>query len=378
MLNTFLKFDVSIFSVILLLLILVTLEHRKDTMSYTSRLFRRLVFINIFMLVMEIVSWQFDMKPGSFNWYANYIANMVFGWATPIITCMWAVYVDYRIFGSVKRLRKRWYYMQPIIANTILFTINLFIPIVFRVSPENVYSRQPFMWMIVLINTLTLAYMCGLAYKNRSITPKKVINTILMFVFLPALAAGVQVAVYGVFVMWPTMAVTLVATYIYLETSSTSSDYLTGLYSRIRLDEYIDLLLNTDQEFGVIMLDLNDFKSINDTFGHHIGDEALVLFSNALSKVFHNEKMTGRYAGDEFVIVTHILDETQLEVYNNQIDEFIKYGTEVSQSNYDLSFSMGYQGSVELSAPTYSTMMNAADAKMYSNKKLFKEAKKSR
>jgi len=374
MIETFLRFDISLYSALMLTLILLMMGQRKDTMSISSRLFRRLIYVNIYMLLMEIVSWQFDGLPGTFNWYANYISNMLFGWSTVLITCVWAAYVDFRIFGSVKRLRKRWYYVQPLIANTILFVINLFWPIVFSVSPENVYARESYMWLTVLINSVGMGYLCYLAYKNRSTIQKKVVLAILLFISLPAVTAGLQVLIYGVFILWPMMAVTLVVTYIYLETTSTSSDYLTGLFSRLRLDEYIDVLLNTDQSFGVIMLDLNDFKQINDTYGHHKGDEALIMFSNALNKVFHNEKMVGRYAGDEFVIVTEVLSPEELNQYNIQLDKTLDFNNQLSLSEYKISYSMGYQSSLEMENLSYSTMLNGADQKMYKSKKAYKES----
>ncbi len=318
MIEFFLKFDINFFSVILLMLIVLIMSQRRDTMSYSSRLFKLLIFVNIYMLIMEVVSWKFDMLTGTFNWYANYMSNMVFGWSTPMITCVWASYIDYRMFGSMERLKRRWYYIHPMIANTVLFAINVFTPIIFSVNSENVYSRESYMWLIVLINSATLFYICHLAYTNRSVIQRRIIYAVLMFVFLPAITAGLQVVLYGVFVLWPMMAVTLVITYIYLETASTSFDYLTGLYSRLRVDEYIDYMIGTNQAFGVIMLDLNDFKKINDNYGHHKGDGALVIFSNALMKVFSSEKMTARFAGDEFLVITKKLTEMDIVMYKQK------------------------------------------------------------
>ncbi len=243
MIDLFLQFDISLYSVLLLCGVLFTMHMQKATESYSGKFFRWLVSVNIYMLIFEIVSWQFDGLPGQFNWYANYISNWLFGWSTPIITCVWASYIDYQMFGSVDRLRKRWFYIYPVVANTILFIINFFSPIVFSVSPDNVYAREPFMWMIIVINTATLFYICWMGYQNRHTIQREIGFVLIMFVAFPAVAAAIQVMVYGAFILWPMMAVTLVITYIFLETVSSSKDYLTGVYSRNRVDQYIDLLL---------------------------------------------------------------------------------------------------------------------------------------
>lgn len=367
-------FDINIFSVLLLTLILVVMSQRRDTMSYSSRLFQWLIIVNVYMLLMEIVSWRFDMLPGKFNWYANYASNMVFGWSTPMITCVWASYIDYRMFGSVERLRKRLYYAHPMIANTVLFIVNLFVPIVFSVSADNVYAREPFMWLIVVINSIALFYICYLAYSNRAIIQKRIVYVILMFVFLPAITAGLQVWLYGVFIMWPMMAVTLVITYIYLETASTSFDYLTGLYSRLRVDEYIDYMIGMNQTFGVIMMDLNDFKKINDNFGHHKGDEALIMFSNVLLKVFGEEKMTARFAGDEFLVVTGPLSKEEVSAYRKILKENINSSISNSGAQYEINFGFGFCLSTEFDIPTYEQLVNCADSRMYEDKALGKSA----
>ncbi|WP_430884634.1 GGDEF domain-containing protein [Fusibacter sp. JL216-2] len=372
MMETLLKFDINFFSVIMLTLILGVMWQRKDTMSYSSRLFRNLIVVNIFMLIMEVVSWQFNGKPGTFNWYANYISNMVFAWSTPLITCVWAMYIDYNMFGSSERLRKKLYYTQPMIINTFLILINLFTPIIFKVNDQNIYSRQPYMWLIVLVNFLTLVYICFLAYKNRSTIRKRIIYAIIIFVSLPALTAGFQVMLYGAFVMWPMMAMTLVGTYIYLETASTSFDHLTGLYSRMRIDEYIDYMISTQQAFDIIMVDLNDFKKINDNYGHHTGDQALILFSNVLSKVFSGEKMVSRLAGDEFLIVTGVLGATGAQAYKETLQNQVDLAVIQSGVDYDVAFSFGHCSIKDFQEPTYEILISCADEQMYREKALTK------
>jgi hypothetical protein len=94
----FLKFDISFFSILMLLLLLLVLHIRKETQSMSTRLFKRIVWVNILMLNLEILSWRFDGQVGRLNYFFNYTFNMLLVWLTPLITTAWASYLDYKMF----------------------------------------------------------------------------------------------------------------------------------------------------------------------------------------------------------------------------------------------------------------------------------------
>lgn len=86
-------------------------------------------------------------------------------------------------------------------------------------------------------------------------------------------------------------------------------DTLTGCYNRVFLSEIEEKTLEAGDV--VIYLDLNDFKKINDTYGHDAGDKQLKIFANILMKHFENDVVL-RLGGDEFVILTRGLPEDVL------------------------------------------------------------------
>lgn len=168
--------------------------------------------------------------------------------------------------------------------------------------------------------------------------------------------------------MWPTMAIALVITYIFLETISTSREYLTVLFSRNRVNEYIDYMLSMKKSVGVIMIDLDMFKKINDTYGHHSGDEALRIFAGALKNVFSEERMVARYAGDEFIVVTKLFGQEKLEAYEKKLKDVLNHVKLEHTLPYDICFSMGYHSTDNDVSPSYEQMLQAADKKMYAAK----------
>ena len=86
------------------------------------------------------------------------------------------------------------------------------------------------------------------------------------------------------------------------------TDYLTGLPNRYALSQYLQAAIEQyhRQEqgtpFALLFIDLNDFKSINDRFGHDVGDQSLIEVARRLRNHIRKNDFIARYAGDEFII----------------------------------------------------------------------------
>ncbi|MEA1918389.1 MAG: GGDEF domain-containing protein [Campylobacterota bacterium] len=94
----------------------------------------------------------------------------------------------------------------------------------------------------------------------------------------------------------------------------TLTDPLTQLYNRRKIDETIKKSIETIQRnpspLSLVIMDIDDFKSVNDTYGHLVGDEVLKALANILQKNIRNIDTLGRWGGEEFIIV---LPHTPLE-----------------------------------------------------------------
>jgi diguanylate cyclase (GGDEF)-like protein len=81
------------------------------------------------------------------------------------------------------------------------------------------------------------------------------------------------------------------------------TDLLTNLANRRALEKHLDARVAACQSFCLIMIDLNDFKLVNDHLGHLAGDDLLKQFAGELKSQFTPAEMVGRWGGDEFVVV---------------------------------------------------------------------------
>ncbi len=91
-----------------------------------------------------------------------------------------------------------------------------------------------------------------------------------------------------------------------------SFDYLTNLYSRVKIDELLRYELNKFQrygkKFGAIMIDIDFFKTVNDDYGHQMGDQILVEFAQELLRNSRLSDSVGRWGGEEFLVISPNVD----------------------------------------------------------------------
>ena len=106
-------------------------------------------------------------------------------------------------------------------------------------------------------------------------------------------------------------------------------DQLTGLYNR----RYIDTILEQQyglfkrhfQRFGRVMIDVDKFKSINDSFGHLAGDEALKLVASVIQRSMRSMDFLARFGGDEFIIVCPLIELEGVEKLSGRIVELVHH-----------------------------------------------------
>lgn len=151
------------------------------------------------------------------------------------------------------------------------------------------------------------------------------------------------------------------------------TDALTGLYNRRGLFELGHIEFNKSLASGrpisVIMIDIDHFKKINDTYGHEIGDVVLQTLAKRCKKCVHEIDIVGRYGGEEIVI---LLPDTDLDVATivarRVLDTIVNKPMTLSESyNLDVTASLGVAARDE-NSPTLEVLLNRADQAMYTAK----------
>ena len=146
------------------------------------------------------------------------------------------------------------------------------------------------------------------------------------------------------------------------------TDKLTGVNNRKSLEEINNNLIRNSITYTVIYIDLNDFKIINDTYGHNKGDEVLVIFSNRLKSIIRDTDFIIRMGGDEFIVILpHVDNEIDVQKFCQRLKAIELPFKDTEYSNKRIKFTYGY-ATARSDKQTLDEVIAIADKNMYTAK----------
>lgn len=151
-----------------------------------------------------------------------------------------------------------------------------------------------------------------------------------------------------------------------LEYNSTH-DALTELYNRAFFQFQLNDFNEKDLPISILVADLDDLKSINDQYGHQMGDQLIVEAANCLKATTKKEMILARIGGDEFAILIPNATVQQVEQYIHQIQKNMQQRSG-KLPFFPIQMSIGYSHA-DSSYGVMEHLLNKADANMYVNKK---------
>jgi diguanylate cyclase (GGDEF)-like protein len=144
-------------------------------------------------------------------------------------------------------------------------------------------------------------------------------------------------------------------------------DPLTGIDNKRGLEANSETVLalarRNNQNVAVIYIDLDNFKTINDQFGHDLGDKALLYFSQGLKKILKRSDIKARVGGDEFILLLTDVNDDYIHEIITQINTectLLSFG----QHNLTINFSAGYAVFPD-EGSNLDELINLADRRMY-------------
>ena len=236
-------------------------------------------------------------------------------------------------------------------------------------EPRNLY------YFILLLIPFIYIMMATIRCVSRGFRPENRQNLKMYLIvasYTPSciIAAGAQIffsLTTPLFCFWCTLVILFV--YLTSQNQLISTDSLTSLNNRNQLERYLLLQRETKQSY-VVMVDVDHFKQINDTYGHIEGDKALVLVSKALKRACHHSSKSiflCRYGGDEFLLIVQTEQPDGIvEMIRKCLREEIE--NREGPHTYTIQASVGYapwDGSIA----SFKDSVAAADQKMYEDKR---------
>lgn len=245
--------------------------------------------------------------------------------------------------------------------------VNLFVPILFTTNSYNEYFRLSgyYFYIVSYIGFMLDGLVLYLIKRHKSGELK--FFPVWAFVIPATIGTTVQTIYYGISTATPFVTVSLICIILCLQNEFMVRDKLTGLYNRFYLNSIESVLAKSKNKYSMIMLDINNFKGINDNFGHNIGDEALILLSNVLINIVDQYGVIVRYAGDEFIVILNTQEEERIESIINSFNSTLDVYNKEKKIPYELTLSYGYMN-LDFKEKNMNEFIDIIDKLMYKNK----------
>lgn len=122
-------------------------------------------------------------------------------------------------------------------------------------------------------------------------------------------------------------------------------DGLTKLPNRLRFYEYFEKQAahasRTGEELAVVMADIDSFKTVNDEYGHDMGDKVLIAVANRLNGSIRKGDLAARFGGDEFALLLNVRDMNETELVISRLQQIFNEDVIVGDIQFDISLSIG-------------------------------------
>lgn len=129
----------------------------------------------------------------------------------------------------------------------------------------------------------------------------------------------------GAFFLLSLIFVNIINYYQKLNFEMATKDSLTDIGNRLNFDQKLNMSIQNaqiqKQPFTVVLMDIDDFKDINDTYGHLVGDEVLIAIAAYLKQFLRKEDTISRWGGDEFSAIFNCNAEETLKIIQRMVDE---------------------------------------------------------
>ena len=338
-------FYCDLYSLFLLLFILVNVFRNNEDRDRQQRAYISMLLSTMLLLILDVPT-KFSGRPGFLHYLVRYSDGLSFALG-PLPLVFWMRYVGCALFPGNEERADKWVhvFLSLFLVSAAISLLSIPFGWVFYFDSAYNYHRGP----LFFVPTGTLFFLLILAegfilINRRQIDPRHIFT--LNFFCIPPIVCGLMQALnYGTSLSLSGFSFSQLIVFVHIQNGSMNVDYLTGAYNRRKLDRHMSEKIRAstrNHSFAAVLIDLDNFKLINDTMGHNVGDAALGDVVAILRESIRTNDILARYGGDEFCIV---LDGANTEELNNiieRIEERLADFNATGDRPYKLSFSMGY------------------------------------
>ena len=314
----------------LIALLITCMEHIPSRSSRKIRFFMQISCI--FLLANDIFAWVFRGQTGTIAYYAVRISNFGVFFINFIYMSLFAIYLWQSISISSKTLPKRIFCIFGLsFCGIFTLILSQFTHLFYYFDQQNYYHRSSFYFLSQFIAIIGILLNLSILLQYRKRLHRPLYYAFLSYFILPTLATIILIFYYGLslqnlaFVI--STQIMFVVDIIDVSQQLTESqkafllanyqaehDAMTGLWNKPagkkQIPSYLSSMESKDTA-SLLFIDIDDFKHINDTAGHMVGDFWIKEISKQLNRIFDKNAIITRFGGDEYMVFVKNLADTE-------------------------------------------------------------------
>ena len=292
----------------------------------------------------------------------NILCNILGFALTPMIPIALIAISDIEILQKHKLL------LLPTLINTVAAVLSPIFKLIFYVDVNNQYKRENSFFIFVVVYIINLAFLVISTLRTGKMHHYPIRGKMIALSLFTVAGTSIQLVAPSVHSSWHCVTLSLLLYFFLLSELDSSFDTLTGLYNRAAFEKSAKMMTSR-KAFSIIVLDVNNFKSINDTYGHNYGDTVLKAVAAIIRESLDDHYTCYRVGGDEFYIICR---ETKKEKIEHQLRSMTNALAEEREKDGRLptiayGYSIFQEGNLD-----FSKILKEADERMYYFKKLQK------
>ncbi len=277
-----------------------------------NRLYIAALVTTIIMLFLEMATVLMDPLTDRSSVVPYRLANILGFSLSPV--------VPYLLFLFYSRKENKSNYKKPlaypVYFNTLICIISYKTGWIFFVDAHNRYMRGNLFLLPTTISMFYFALLVIEIIQNRAEYEKDENKFIIPILLMPVLSLIVQILNKNILLIWGSVSLSLLLYYIGWREQQFKYDVQTQVKNRSTFEKEMKKYLKEGKNAAIIVLDINDLKSINDKYGHAAGDEVIIQAAKIIQDSFKGIGRTFRIGGDEFCVICR---ETPKQLLDNSL-----------------------------------------------------------
>lgn len=282
---------ITIIDVFVLGIMCVFTKHSEVLDKQQKYWFIRAFILIISISILEVITIAVDKKPASFRW-VNILANYLGFGLTPAVPIFLA--------SALEKDKSTKYAIIIEGVYLLLLAITFPLKIIFYVDQNNQYTREKFFGIYIAIYFSAVLYLLAITLRVATRYQNKSRRSIYLIVAFLLAGTMVQVGVPQIHVTWLCVSLLSILYFTYCNGMWQQLDKLTGLLNQ---KSYLNKTASLSENGTLVVFDVDDFKRINDNYGHLMGDRCLEAIAACIKKAYSKDGSCYRIGGDEFCVL---------------------------------------------------------------------------